>query len=500
MKTICIMLALLIMNPLPALCANLYIAPTAAGSGDGSSCLNAEAAPGTWTAVGGGDTVYLCSGTYGSTLTIPKGGTASAITIKALAGASFSAPFWGDTTAAAIYASGKSFITIDGDNVGIIEATANGTALANQAANSRAIYITNGNNIMVKNWTIKNLYVRTAGSTTDAVSSGYGVTLDKVAIATLSGNMMRHMKFGVSVGSNNSSPAAIYIHGNDIRDISTGIVVGITGLAGGHTIDDVQIYNNTIDYGLGTWKTQAAHHNDGIHCWGMANNTDRITNLKIYGNKFTGDPGAWSSGNVYLEYDVVSPLIYNNVFANSTTENSLGNIALKRRGAGPDIPASSPGIYNNTIIGLAGAGGGGTGIYIAGAADWSPVIKNNTMQSLYGGVWDRDAVATVITADNNIYYDVANVGRVLDTWKASLATWQTYLGAPNEVSSLTSDPLLDADGAPGPGSPAIGAGADLSAYFTSDFYGHKRPSVWDIGAIQTYRSHTGGTVSGGVMQ
>lgn len=53
--------------------------------------------------------------------------------------------------------------------------------------------------------------------------------------------------------------------------------------------------------------------------------------------------------------------------------------------------------------------------------------------------------------------------------------------------SLVAPPILDLETfTPLPGSPAIDAGVDLSAEFTTDFYGKPRPvgAGFDIGAVE----------------
>jgi hypothetical protein len=64
------------------------------------------------------------------------------------------------------------------------------------------------------------------------------------------------------------------------------------------------------------------------------------------------------------------------------------------------------------------------------------------------------------------------------TW----AEWQAYGYDAN--SQYETDPLLDSNGRPGTGSPALNAGADLSAFFTNDYEGTTRVAPWDMGAYE----------------
>ncbi|MGH6875769.1 MAG: hypothetical protein ACREHV_00165, partial [Rhizomicrobium sp.] len=120
--------------------------------------------------IGPGTTVYLC-GTFTATagtsgyLTFQGSGTSgNPITLLADSGVVFKAPYWGQN--GAITASGVSYITVNGNSTGIIEATANGTNLANQAPNcgsalvcSSGIFISGVGNSTVENWTIADIYV-----------------------------------------------------------------------------------------------------------------------------------------------------------------------------------------------------------------------------------------------------------------------------------------------------------------------------------------------------
>ena len=64
---------------------------------------------------------------------------------------------------------GFNYITIDGGSGGIIQNTANGTALQYQH-DSLGIFL-NGSNIIVRNLTIRNIYAN-LGSSTSATDSG----------------------------------------------------------------------------------------------------------------------------------------------------------------------------------------------------------------------------------------------------------------------------------------------------------------------------------------
>ena len=170
---------------------DVYIAQTAAGSNNGSSCSNAYPASffnnaGNWGSgsnqIGPGTTVHVC-GTITSSLTIHGSGTSgNVIEIAWTSGARISVPYGqiiningsygyllfdggtpcGPSTACDAveaanlsgYASGQT---------GIIEATANGSLLANQNTSTQAFYGCNScHDIEIRNLIIRNLYVHSS--------------------------------------------------------------------------------------------------------------------------------------------------------------------------------------------------------------------------------------------------------------------------------------------------------------------------------------------------
>jgi hypothetical protein len=134
--------------------ANIYIAQTGATSGVCTSSVqtpsffNNAANCGTGGAQIGSDTVVHLCGTFSSTdhlnplLVFQGGGPAGhPITLLFETGADLTNTYWGLHGASAITTAGASHIVIDGNNVGIIEDTQNGTGLANHAGSS-AVYVT----------------------------------------------------------------------------------------------------------------------------------------------------------------------------------------------------------------------------------------------------------------------------------------------------------------------------------------------------------------------
>lgn len=106
-----------------------------------------------------------------------------------------------------------------------------------------------------------------------------------------------------------------------------------------------------------------------------------------------------------------------------------------------------------------------------------------------------DGNAATALVDNNTYYPdgAAKFASSSVAFTANFATWQAA-AAPIDANSQVADPLLraPADDLPNlsavrlrPGSPCIGFGANLQAFFTDSATGAKRPTsgAWDAGAF-----------------
>src|SRR5580765_1066192 len=141
MKKTLLALLLLLLGPAAWATNAVYISQSGAGTLDGSSCANAKptsyfnnsanwSATPTGVQIGPDTTVHLCgtiTGGVGTTaLTVQGSGTSGhPVTIVAETGFNLTSPSWSFN--GAINVNGKSFITLDGQNTGTIQNTANGT-------------------------------------------------------------------------------------------------------------------------------------------------------------------------------------------------------------------------------------------------------------------------------------------------------------------------------------------------------------------------------------
>ena len=336
--------------------ADLYFANSASGSNNGTSCGNAYAVsdsthgvnvPGNQMA---GNTLHLCGTITGSTnqqlvLIKNSGINGSPITVKFEAGANLISPLWNMFGAIQIYNS--SWVTIDGGANGIIQNTANGTGLANHA-DSTAINITGGSNVVVKNLTIANICQHTS-------------TSDTVGCQT-SGNTDRSIE--VSGGATN-----VTITQNTIHDTFVSIFyLWQNGDSG------VTISNNTL-----------SRNNWGINAGGTGTTA---TGLAITGNDITCSVGTlcnWDDGapNDFhhngMIIDPIDTTINHMVVANNYIHDvnpSTGFIFLDATGSG-DTPGAQ--IYNNVGFTTPGQAGPANAMLQAGLGISGILFANNTL-------------------------------------------------------------------------------------------------------------------------
>jgi len=477
----------------PAFAADYYIADVQSGSGDASSCANAKAYSWNWLNpnVADGDTVYLC-GRITNTLSIPKSGTSTGITVKfckdgeANCGTGnqgrFSKDYWGTGSNAAIYSSGKNRIIIDGNGVGVIECTNNGDTGSGKAydRSANAVDITSSNNWEIKNLIIKNIYVHTYNNSSH--TSSFGVRAFDGSYLSVHDNTIDNAYYGIMGATSSSSISNISIYNNSISACSTAIVVALG--SSGTAINNVRIYNNDVSMGANWYDTLNYNHVDGVHMWAAAYSPAQITDVQIYRNYFHGDCGGHSTGYIYLEYDIISPYIFSNVMVSTANKPANGHIAMKSQ---TTTPSSSPRIYSNTMVGLTGAG---IGIYLNSNSNVTAYIANNIFSTLMVGIYEPNKVATILS-DNNNFYNVSYIG-----WRSStyptLTNWQTGLGgcpATNkDCNSITGNPsfISTSNLKLSAGSSCLDAGINLGTPYSIDRGGNVRPSsgAWDIGAYE----------------
>jgi hypothetical protein len=486
----------------------IYVSQAGSGTGDGSSSSNRASLSwlndsANWGSdasdVNAGDTVSL-SGTFTSRLVVAGSGSAgSPVLIILEPGAKFSKAYWG--TDAAIYASGKSYITIDGYGVGVVENTANGTALANQQLTC-GVYAENGTSITIKRLVIQNMYVRTAYSDDSTGAAGVGirgVSTSAVSNLLIDENAISDCKYGIFADPAGAS-SNVTVSGNSVSRCSTFVAIANSVQA---TVTGVAVRDNTFEDGyFWDFTNGDVFHGDGLHMWSASGGS--FADIEIVRNNMLTNYGAHTTGCIFIEGAVGTYNIFSNL---------LGTSGVKIAEAVLDITGTSSttgNIYNNTVVGAAANNTGGIGFYVQGVSWTSLKCKNNIFYNLYTGVLFNDGQATAALDFNyNDYYQCQYVGLRVNVpgsgdqngSYANLSAFAAALGNKgDEANGSVDNPNLSAAYRLVSPSAAIGTAFNLSSVFTYDATNSTRTIPWDIGAYSYVRFNwyiDGTLVSGG---
>lgn len=510
--------------------ASVYIAQSAAGSGNGSTCGAAEAysffnSSSNWgkgsSKIGPGTTVYVCgtitgSGAGNTILTFQgSGSSGSPITLQFQSGASLQNTYCG--IGACLNLHGQTYLIVNGGTNGLIEATANGTsgtsncpagACANQQQSVAIIGF--GNNTIIENLTIGPMYVRSG--TTDEAPSRLGVDC-------------------VVVGTNSNGLSNVEVNNNVIHDCLNGVNFQYGTSASNFTISNNQIYNvnwamdiigysgvnydsiyliGNHTYNLSTWDDTVKddfHHN-ALHLF-QGNGTDStVSHLFIYNNEFDGPVGdCCVTAQIYIDNNGTSnccssSYVFNNVFsyADGDCTRTCGNGLLN--------VSSGNGwtVYNNTFIGDDTRSGQQQGE----CAQFYTVTGSNFENNLVTGC------SNLIEAKNNTKFasgspdynlyahsgSNAFVSNGTDYRGAQIASWRAHVGNETHSAYSSSTVIPNCTGMhncanvqPQSGSHAIGFGTNLFSICNRqanpglgalcyDKAGNARPSsgAWTVGA------------------
>jgi hypothetical protein len=481
--------------PASASISNIYIGENPTGTEDGSSCTNQKAVSyfntaGNWGSgsgqIGPGTTVHLCGtftaapGTSGYLTTHGNGASGNPITILFEANALLTATYWGGPAISI----GNSYVTLNGGTNGTIQATANGTNLAYQNGSGECIYSSGASNLLIENLTCSDIYVHvcnspitsctdTGGTDSIVVSGGNNISIHDNTVHDTAWAILY-----VIPGGSTQSNVAIY--NNRIYNVDHGPTIGDGG--NNAVLNGALIYNNTV-HDAWMWDDNADQwHHDGVHVF-ITKGGSSISGLLIYNNYIYGNWGSHWTASIYVEPSANPSYISNfYVFNNVSTAGSPADGVWY-------IMGNNCGIYNNTAV------GGGlryssntSGVGSTGCTVENNVFTNSLLLSYFRGEC-VDSSSMLSRSDYNDFYGLpANNAMYYNGWLATLAAWTGATGF--DSHSIQSNPNLDANGKPLPGSHVIQAGANLTGLgipaLNLDRAGNGRPSTgpWDIGAYQ----------------
>lgn len=189
--------------------------------------------------------------------------------------------------------------------------------------------------------------------------------------------------------------------------------------------------------------------------------------------------GSSNSGGIMISSSRGNSSYYNNVIiGNSLNANEMFQVL--------SVGIGALRIYNNTIVTQHPTAGKGIHFNSNGNQADIAEIKNNIMVSPNGLLMVLELGLDAGKADNNLLYTGGvNVVQLPGGQLKSWAQWQALGQDTHGVNALALYDATDEYRINNVASPCIGAGADLSAYFTTDRDGNLRPAgQWDIGAYE----------------
>ncbi len=476
----------------------VYVGQATAGNGDGSSCANARSAAWFNTAsswgtgagqIGPGDVVHLC-GTISSDLRAHGSGqSGSPITIYFEPGASISMPACPGNGTGCLNTGGQDYITIDGGGTGVIQSTQNGTNLPQHTGAVLGINAFGCTGCTIEYLTVGDMYVHssdtdTAANNVDGVEfSGSDVTIQDDTFHDDDWAL-------VAEWANGDSNERIF--GNDVYNNDHGFA-STAGFSGG-SIGPVLFYANHVhDYA--NWDTtNAAYHHDGIHCYTYGGSgAAHYDGFYIYDNIFDGQVGTDMTSHIFMEggsgsgstpcADSSSPIfIFNNVL---TAGQDINNGLM-------DPASGQPHVLDNTLIGHDTRSGT---CYTSNSDATHEAFENNLLSTCSTLMYNNlPSIYAAGSPDYDLYAGGGGNAFLCGSQFESFSrfgSWQSCIGGDSH-SSAASNPALNSNGSPQAGSPAIGAGANLTSLCTgllaplcSNIDGVPRPPAgpWNAGAF-----------------
>lgn len=378
---------------------------------------------------------------------------------------------------------------------GIIEATANGSALANRSATSQAFYGCSGcHDIEIKNLIMRNLYVHSSMSdNTSNIDAGafafqcYGGTSGCVSGTIAIHDSVIH-DTGNAISLEKMSGTSIYLYNLDMFHNNWEVENS------GNGTRTLYIYGNHW-HDASNWDTSGdVFHHNGIHNY-MNVSSDSL-GLYLYNNLADGDWGACCTTSNLTFVEVEHPAYYY-VFNNVVVQSCSNNTAPAD--SSYTTPSGQGEIwYNNTLLGCRTTASNTRSVDLYGTGmAW----ENNAVEG-YGQYVVVGTGYSFSALDYNVYGAIGTSGNLPwqcgSTGNGSFAVWQSSCGGDAHGQKVTLLNVSTSTGKPNPGSPLIGAGFNLHSECSGqpnpglgalcyDAAGTARPSsgAWSAGAYSS---------------
>ena len=442
---------------------DIYVAQNSAGNNTGADCADAYAvawfnSPANWGSnagqIGPGTTVRLCgtfnapAGASGYLTFHGSGASGSPITVLFENGAVLTAVYW---SGPAVNLNGESYVTVDGGNGGTIEATANGTSLANQQDNG--VCVNNGTpagnsqNVVVQNLTCANLYVD-ASMSDNGGEDTYGIDIWNVSNLTLKNNTIHDVKWAIrnSYATGSTFTNALTMTGNTVYNMDHCYFMTDSNSSGAAIASGFYIYGNSCGSMTNWDNTADNNHHDWFHL--NANSaSSRFSKFYIYNNTNSGDVGANANSGMFTNEggqstsNVSSVYFFNNVFVNTSSNHCFADGFISWDGAGMLLAANNTFLGNSTSCVNNGSNSSGdNGIaYEGGSVNLQ--LENNIMHSMGNTfVYTNGGGTSITTANNNDYYTGGGWTWLSDGNTADFATWKNWCAC--DSAATIGNPLL----------------------------------------------------------
>lgn len=483
---------------------DVYISESGAGAQDGAACASAHSIawmndPSNWSQtanaakIAWGDVVRLC-GTITSPLSFTGGGDAGFVyTLYWEPDTVVEAGTW--TGNGWYYASGRTYVTFDGGQNGVIRCTNSGspnTGLTSTNGSAPAIHLISCNNLTIKNLTITNLYVRAKGP---YLQGGSAIWMkDETGASgghqniTVSNCVVSHAAVGVNI---DYGPAAynILITANTFSNVNWGAGGGDRNASS--VLTNITFSNNRV-WAFTAWDgteldalegARAIFHHNGCYFW--AESGGDLKEVNIFGNHVgpafstQTDGSSQATAAYFISGNCSGPLsVYNNIAEQEGGVDAPGNGFIALGGTGINR------VFNNTFVSKTASAT--HAIQVSGAAGNLTLYVSNNIVTNSFPIWIKSWTAgDNAYVDNNIYWpDVTGFSKTTtgSSDNKTFSFWQGTYGLDTHGTNL--NPLLTSTSRLSAGSPAIGYGANLNSFFTTDYDGLTRGSVWDAGAFE----------------
>lgn len=467
---------------------DIYLAQTALGLNNGTSCANAFIytffnSAGNWGTgagkIGAGTTVHLCgtiTGAAGDNMLIANGsGTAgNPITIRFETNAILQAPYFN----IAIYLDGQNYFIVDGGTNGYIKNTLAGTsgmtcpggACQFQPVGTYAVHALTCGNCEVRNLNFL-LYIHQ-----QCEGAGCDIALDVVSGAALYGN-----------GSN------LLFHDNIMHDGSTLVTIPYSATDTGSSFynnyaynfniayagcphGDVFVYNNHFQMS-NVWDSGNLnyYHHNGAHLFCDPSTHRVMQNFYFYNNLIDGSALHYTSllfmegGTSGWTETAGTAFIWNNLFLGSLAD-PVGQLGV--------FAGNNNQILNN-VISSTDQSVNGTCLAMLNTGSTPAVIENNVIQGCTTLVNIQSGNSVAVTIDYNAYGNAPSSGNpVFQEFIGSVNTyngttfsgWKTSCGCDSHSVAALSAPLanFDSQGRPSTGFIGLSAGLNLTSLATGN--------------------------------